>query len=218
MRKLGQVRQSFRNQTNNIMSNQSYSLFEAFERLVASTRKGLEKLGGARPDAILSVIPQIVSLAKKKCKYPQHLEDYFQAGLLGAGKAFDRFDPDRGARYSTLAHYNIVHEMNDLTRDLILVPMSVHDMERRSTLTRLANHFWKVYDRMPSVDELTKMAIEQGGKGCQKLTIGKVQRLLKYQTTPVYMDAPAPGDDPSITMGDVLAYVYFDLPYTAVAA
>lgn len=211
------MRPAFRKHLNNCMSNQSNTWFESLEHLVASTLRGLE-LGGAHEHAISSVIPYIINQAKQKCKNPQYLEDYFQAGLVGAEKAYERYDEKKNIPFLAFARYNIIHEMNDLTRDLILVPMSVHDMEQRCTLTRLAKSFWKVHNRMPGVDELTELAIKQGGKGCQKLTIGKVLRLLKYQFTPLYMDAPAPGDDPSLTMGDVLAYVYFDLPYTAVAA
>ena len=68
-----------------------------------------------RDKFVLSVYGLIVEEAKRRNKAIP-LEDKINAGIVGACRAFDRFDPRRGARYNTYAAHWIRAEIGFLAQ------------------------------------------------------------------------------------------------------
>ncbi len=59
--------------------------------------------GEARRKLIVSNLRLVVSIAKKYLYYGLPLQDLIEEGNVGLMKAVDRFDPDRGCKFSTYA-------------------------------------------------------------------------------------------------------------------
>lgn len=80
----------------------------AGERLGADLERDLSRqanLGSrsARERLIQANIPLVVSVAQQFCRPGQELEDLIQEGMIGLCHAADKFDPERGFRFSTYA-------------------------------------------------------------------------------------------------------------------
>lgn len=70
---------------------------------VRLARLALQGDGAARRKLIVSNLRLVVSIAKKYLYYGLPLLDLIEEGNLGLMKAVDRFDPERGCKFSTYA-------------------------------------------------------------------------------------------------------------------
>jgi RNA polymerase primary sigma factor len=70
---------------------------------LALARKAKQGDGIARKRLIVSNLRLVVSIAKKYLYYGMPLLDLIEEGNLGLMKAVERFDPDRGCKFSTYA-------------------------------------------------------------------------------------------------------------------
>jgi len=75
----------------------------------------------------------VVSIARRYCRNGQELLDFIQEGNIGLLKARDKYDPDRPAKFSTVAHHWITKyvRMAAMKRGLIHVPFRVQYTARR---------------------------------------------------------------------------------------
>lgn len=83
----------------------------------------------ARETLIRSVLPLVVSLARKRSSQPADLQDLIQAGNVGVIIAVGKFDPERGARLITYAHFWILQQIryHEKTRgNTIRMPINWH--------------------------------------------------------------------------------------------
>lgn len=84
-----------------------------------------------------------------------HIEDLFSEGVLGLGRAAERFDADRGMRFSTSAVWWIRQAINRAARskrDAVRRPPPLYDNANR--LFRVAAQLEQRYERPPTDYEL----------------------------------------------------------------
>ncbi|MBW2972035.1 sigma-70 family RNA polymerase sigma factor [Candidatus Woesearchaeota archaeon] len=126
-----------------------YADLRAAERRYYSARHGL-----ATPNLRL-----VVSIARRYAKGGVQLQDFIQEGNIGLMSAVDKFDPDRGYRFSTYATWwirqAITRSIADKTR-VIRIP--VHMAEAISKMNRLEKKYMieNEVDYVP-VDALAEM-------------------------------------------------------------
>ncbi|MBT1189398.1 SigB/SigF/SigG family RNA polymerase sigma factor [Streptomyces sp. CJ_13] len=85
------------------------------------------------------------------------IEDIVQVGTIGLIKAIDRFDPDRGVEFSTLALPYISGEIKRFFRDTtwaVHVPRRLQEL--RTELAKSQEALTEVFGRAPTVKELAE--------------------------------------------------------------
>jgi RNA polymerase primary sigma factor len=108
----------------------------------------------ARKRLIEKNLKLVVSIAKKSRGLGLSFEDLIQEGNIGLMKAVDKFDPDRGFRFSTYATWWIRQAVQRAVADkgrTIRVPVRIGDKMRE--MARTYNELWAEMQRAPS-DEM----------------------------------------------------------------
>jgi RNA polymerase sigma-B factor len=111
----------------------------------------------ARRLVIERMMPLVRSIARRYANRGELLEDLEQVGCVGLIKAVDRFDLDRGLRFSTFAVPTILGEIKRHFRDRAWsVRVSRGLQELSAKVTREADRLSSTLGRSPTVDDLAK--------------------------------------------------------------
>ncbi len=164
---------------------------------VAAARAAHHALWAAKHRFIRANLRLVITVARRFNRGRLPLGDLIQEGNIGLMKAVDRFDPQRGFRFSTYASWWIRHSISRALADTgRAVRLPVHMIDAQSKVAKVRREFDALHGREPGDAELA---------AATDLSIERIQRMRwSLVDDPVSLDQPI-GTEPGRTLIDVLA-------------
>jgi len=141
-------------------------------------------------------------LAAKFAHRGEPLEDLLQVALIGLIHAVDRFDPDRGLRFSTFATPTIVGEIKRHFRDRswhLKVPRWLQELNHR--VIRAAEELTPQLSRSPTVPEIARYVGCSEEAALEAMELGHAHDTISLDT---HLSASGEAGDAALTLLDAL--------------
>ncbi|MDW7669550.1 MAG: sigma-70 family RNA polymerase sigma factor [Bacillota bacterium] len=123
--------------------------------------------------------------------------DLFQEGILGLIKAVDKYDPNKGAKFSTYAVWHIKQYITRAignTERTVRVPIGM--LQLISDLEKIKKQILKDENKRPTVIELSKR---------MELPVSKIKAIIKASEEVDSLDRPIAGEGEEISLLDAIA-------------
>ena len=158
-------------------------------------KKSIYKANRAKDDLIQANLRLVVSIAKKYTNRGLMFLDLIQEGNIGLMKAVDKFEYQRGYKFSTYATWWIRQAITRAIADQArTIRIPVHMIETINKLIRTSRALVQEHGREPTPEELAEK---------MDFPLEKVRKVLKIAKEPISLETPI-GEEDGSHLGDFI--------------
>ena len=157
--------------------------------------RSLEKASQAKSELIQANLRLVVSIAKKYTNRGLMFLDLIQEGNIGLMKAVDKFEYQRGYKFSTYATWWIRQAITRAIADQArTIRIPVHMIETINKLMRTSRYLVQEHGREPTSEEIAEK---------MEFPLEKVRKVLKIAKEPISLETPI-GEEEDSHLGDFI--------------
>ena len=165
------------------------------EEVLWRIKRGNSAAMRAKQELIRSNLRLVVSIAKKYTNRGLQFLDLIQEGNIGLMKAVDKFEYQRGYKFSTYATWWIRQAITRAIADQArTIRIPVHMIETINKLIRTSRYLVQELGRDPTPEEIAER---------MEYPVEKVKKVLKIAKEPISLETPI-GDEEDSSLGDFI--------------